>query len=164
MLSDVKNAYLLLGSNLGDRPQHLHNAIAMIAERAGVVSATSSTYETAAWGKTDQPAFLNLAVALQTRLGPLQLLGQVLSIEQELGRVRHEKWGERVIDIDIIFYDDEVVAIEGKLHIPHPELQNRKFVLAPLAEIAPELRHPVSGFTVTEMLAKIDDPLAVTKI
>lgn len=164
MLSDVKNVYLLLGSNLGNRQEHLDRAISMIGERLGIVHRVSATYETAAWGKTDQPAFLNQAVALKTMLEPMQLLRQVLAIETELGRVRHEKWGERQIDIDIIFYADEVVGVEGQLHIPHPELQNRKFVLMPLAEIAPEQKHPQSGLTVTEMLAKINDPLAVTKI
>lgn len=160
---DLKKTYLLLGSNLGNREQCLENALCLINERIGVVFATSSIYETAAWGKTDQPGFLNLAVGVHTTLTPLALLDTVLAIEETLGRVRHERWGARLIDIDVILYNDEAINEGEKLQVPHPEMQNRKFVLQPLAEIAPNLIHPILHQTITEMLANLNDSLAVTK-
>src|SRR5215217_4509415 len=111
MLSDKNTAHLLLGSNLGNREKMIDDAVSLIAKRVGEIQLISSTYETAAWGKTDQPSFLNIAVAVETDLNPLQLLETVLKIESDLGRIRHEKWGARMIDIDIIFYADEIVNI-----------------------------------------------------
>lgn len=158
---DIRKAYLLLGSNLGDRQLYLERAKALIASEVGEVVAQSSIYETAAWGKTDQPGFLNMALAVETKLDPLELLDKVLGIELALGRVRHEKWGSRLIDIDIIFYGEEVVAIGDELQIPHPEMQNRRFVLQPLAEIAPDFIHPVLHQNLTEILASLSDSLSV---
>lgn len=160
---DLKKAYLLLGSNLGNREQYLSNAIDAINKNVGSIYLKSSIYETEAWGKTDQPGFLNLAIAIETRLTPIQLLESVLSIEAELGRVRHEKWGARMIDIDIIFYEDQIVNDENILIIPHPEMQNRKFVLEPLAEIAPNFIHPIFKRSILQMLKTLCDPLAVEK-
>lgn len=160
---DLRKAYLLLGSNLGNREEYLNKAIEAIAEKVGSISSTSSVYETEAWGKTDQPGFLNLAIAIETLLAPLELLENVLLIEKELGRTRHEKWGARMIDIDIIFYEEYIVNDENKLIIPHPEMQNRKFVLEPLAEIAPDLIHPIFKLSVLQMLKTLCDPLAVEK-
>lgn len=160
---DLKKAYLLLGSNLGNREQYLSNAIDAINKNVGSIYLKSSIYETEAWGKTDQPGFLNLAIAIETRLTPIQLLESVLHIEADLGRVRHEKWGARMIDIDIIFYEDQIVNEENVLIIPHPEMQNRKFVLEPLAEIAPDFIHPIIKRSILQMLKTLCDPLAVEK-
>lgn len=161
---DSKNVYLLLGSNLGNRKSLLADAIGAIDQRIGVVFAKSSWYETAAWGNEDQPSFLNIAVGLKTALEPLQVLTEALAIEQELGRVRHEKWGSRLIDIDIILFGDLVVDLGPTLQIPHPQMQYRKFVLEPLAEIAGTAIHPVFQQQVSEILSILDDNLTVTKI
>ncbi|WP_316840158.1 2-amino-4-hydroxy-6-hydroxymethyldihydropteridine diphosphokinase [Pedobacter gandavensis] len=161
---DSKNVYLLLGSNLGDREELLRDAVLQLGEQVGEVFAQSSFYETAAWGKTDQPAFINQAVGLKTTLSPLEVLKTVLGIEAELGRVRKEKWGARLIDIDVILYADEVVDLGEELQVPHPQMQYRKFVLIPLAEIAGGLIHPVIGKRVSEILAILEDNLTVTKI
>lgn len=161
MSLDIRKAYLLLGSNLGDRQLYLSKAKALIAKQVGEVVAQSSVYETEAWGKTDQPGFLNMALAVETTLGSLALLHKVLEIELALGRVRHEKWGSRLIDIDIIFYGQEIVNVTDKLQIPHPEMQNRRFVVQPLAEIAPDFVHPVLQRTLTEILAGLADSLSV---
>jgi len=164
MALEYTTAYLLLGGNLGDRAANLQLAIALLDERAGKVSAKSSLYETAAWGKTDQPAFLNQAIALKTSLSALDLLQIALEIELELGRIRKERWGERLIDIDIILYGSQVVDISDTLHIPHPQMQNRKFVMQPLAEIAPKVVHPVLKQTIVEILENITDKLDVVRL
>ncbi|WP_316821138.1 2-amino-4-hydroxy-6-hydroxymethyldihydropteridine diphosphokinase [Pedobacter gandavensis] len=161
---DSKNVYLLLGSNLGDREELLRDAVLQIGNQVGEVFAVSSFYETAAWGKTDQPAFINQAVALKTGLSPMEVLKAILSIEAELGRVRKEKWGARLIDIDLILYAGEVVDLGEELQVPHPQMQYRKFVLVPLAEIAGDLIHPVLAKSVSEILAILEDNLTVTKI
>lgn len=163
MQLDKDTAYLLLGSNLGNREKCLTDALGLLAERVGEVLLTSSVYETAAWGKTDQPNFLNIAVKIETVLNPLQLLETVLTIEADLGRVRYEKWGSRLIDIDIILYGEEVIALGDQLQIPHPEMQNRKFVLLPMAEIAPNFIHPVLKRSISELLVNLDDNLEVLK-
>lgn len=157
-------AYLLLGGNLGDRRKNLALAIQFLNDEAGKVVSVSSIYETAAWGKEDQPDFLNQAIALKTNLNALQLLEKALEIEQKLGRIRMEKWGERLIDIDLILFGNDVIDIEGKLQIPHPHMQNRKFVMQPLAEIAPDINHPVLGKTILELAENISDNLEVNKL
>ncbi len=153
--------YLLLGGNLGDRINYLHKACEKIALQVGTVQNNSKLYETAAWGKTDQPSFLNQVLEVHTLLQPEQVLQTINGIEQELGRERFEHWGSRVIDIDILFYD-EVVLQTQRLTIPHPHLHTRRFTLAPLAEIAPDLVHPVLHQTIFELLADCPDKLAVT--
>jgi len=157
-------AYLLLGGNLGKRQKNLEKAIVMLDQQAGQILAKSSVYETAAWGKTDQPAFLNQAVAISTQYGALELLDKALDIEQQLGRIRLEKWGERLIDIDLILFGDQVVNIENRLQIPHPHMQNRKFVMEPLAEIAPDVIHPVLNRSMRDMLENLSDELQVSKL
>jgi len=157
-------AYLLLGGNLGDRRKNLEMAIELLDREAGDVISVSSLYETAAWGKENQPDFLNQAVALNTNLAAVQLLDKALEIEQKLGRVRMEKWGERLIDIDLILFGDEVIDLDGRLQIPHPQMQNRKFVMMPLAEIAPYVKHPVLGKTILEIAQNISDSLEVNKL
>lgn len=152
--------YLGLGSNLGERQQYLAQARKMIAERVGEIAQASSVYATDAWGMEDQPGFLNQVVEVETELLPDQVLKAILQIERELGRERIIKWGERNIDIDIIFYEDRVLDTE-KLTLPHPFLQERNFVLVPLAEIAPEFKHPVLQKTILDLLLLSDDKLAV---
>lgn len=154
-------AYLLLGSNEGERQVHLKNAIAAIQNLPETnVTKQSSWYETAAWGKINLPAHINVALTIETNLEPVPLLDALLQIEMDLGRVRQEKWGQRIIDIDIIFYDQEVINID-RLRIPHPLLQTRKFVLVPLNELAPQYLHPVFQKTVSELLVQCTDELPV---
>lgn len=157
------STYLLLGSNLGNREKQIADALKLIAERVGEILQTSSIYETEAWGKTDEPGFLNLAIEVDTVHKPLHLLETVLKIEADLGRVRYEKWGSRLIDIDIILYGDEVVTFENRLQIPHPEMQHRKFVLLPLSEIAPNAVHPILMQRISELLVNLNDNLTVLK-
>ncbi|WP_432709974.1 2-amino-4-hydroxy-6-hydroxymethyldihydropteridine diphosphokinase [Pedobacter sp.] len=161
---DTKLVYLLLGSNLGDRNALIEEAIVAIAHQIGPVKARSSIYETAAWGKEDQPGFLNIAIAVETRLAAQEVLKQALAIEEELGRVRKEKWGARLIDIDIIFYSKDVISIAGELEVPHPEMHKRKFVLVPMAEIAGDFIHPVFHSKISELLIDLPDDLKVFKL
>ncbi|WP_293306944.1 2-amino-4-hydroxy-6-hydroxymethyldihydropteridine diphosphokinase [Pedobacter sp. UBA5917] len=161
---EYSTAYLLLGGNLGDREGNLKKAIELLDQNIGRVISVSSLYETAAWGKTDQPAFLNQAVALETDLSALEVLDHALNIEQELGRVRKDKWGERLIDIDLILFGNEVINIPDKLQVPHPHMQNRRFVMEPLAEIAPDVVHPVFGDTILTISKNMEDPLEVKRL
>ncbi len=164
MAKDFRNkAYLLIGGNLGDREQKLAAARAQLAIECGQISASSPLYETAAWGLEQQPAFLNQALELKTRLAPGELLRRILKIETALGRVRKEKNGPRIIDIDILLFADQVVD-EPDLKIPHPEMANRRFVLTPLAAIAPQLIHPVLKKTISELEELCTDKLEVIKI
>ena len=133
--------YLSLGSNVGDRETQLRNALARLGT-TGRVAAVSSFYETEPMEFTQQPWFLNCAVALETSQTPQQLMTSILRIEQEMGRQRVQKKGPRIIDIDLLLFDSAVVN-SPELTIPHPALHERRFVLEPLAEIAPEVRHPV---------------------
>ncbi|HEY6899164.1 MAG TPA: 2-amino-4-hydroxy-6-hydroxymethyldihydropteridine diphosphokinase [Puia sp.] len=156
-------SYLLIGGNQGERTAQLARARERIEARAGRLTGCSSLYETAAWGKTDQPDFLNQALEVETALEAPRLLGVILGIEEEMGRKRLEKYGSRIIDIDILFFNDAILRLPN-LVIPHPQIQNRRFVLAPMAEIAPLLKHPVLGKTIQELLNDCTDPLAVRKL
>jgi 2-amino-4-hydroxy-6-hydroxymethyldihydropteridine diphosphokinase len=131
----MSKVYLLIGGNLGNRKENLSKAIELIKEYCGEITNASSLYETAAWGMSDQPSFLNQALEISTTLNAKQLLRKILKIEKRMGRERKEKLGPRIIDIDIIFYENEVQDIRF-LKIPHPELQNRRFVLVPLARVS----------------------------
>lgn len=154
-------AYLLLGSNTGDRNLMMDAARVRIGLLVGNIVAESSLYETAAWGNTEQPPFLNQAIALDTDLDPHLLLSTLLAIEKSLGRVRTTPWAPRPIDIDILLYGD-VVIHEPELTVPHPSMPERRFALMPLNEIASELMHPVLQKTISELLTDCKDTLSVT--
>lgn len=159
----MNKAYLLTGGNLNDRQKTLATAYAYIYRECGDITSASSVYETDAWGNNDQPAFLNQVIELETRLSAGQLLKKILAIEKQIGRVRKEKYGPRLIDIDILLFNDDIYDLP-LLKIPHPELQNRRFALTPLAEIAPGTAHPVLKKTMTELLAICPDKLAVKRV
>ena len=144
-------AYLGLGSNLGIRETQLATSWKLIAERIGRVLQSSAIYETAAWGVTDQPDFLNQVIRVDTPLSPQQLLDKLLQIETDMGRQRLQKWGPRTIDLDILFYEDRIVE-SSALHLPHPQLDRRAFVLIPMADLAPNFRHPVLQRTIRELV------------
>ena len=147
-------AALSLGGNVGDVAGSFRHALARLAATPGVeLVAHSSLWRTPAWGKVDQPDFLNMATLLRTVLPPRQLLQLCLEIERERGRERGERWGPRTLDLDILAYGDMRIA-EPDLTIPHPRLHERAFALAPLAEIAADLR--IAGVTVAELLSKVD--------
>lgn len=156
--------YLLLGSNLGDRRAVINEAIEQIGEQVGELISRSAFYETAAWGKEDQPSFLNIAVGIKSSKAAAEILRAVLAIEKELGRVRKDRWDARLIDIDVILYGDEVINDGEELQIPHPRMQERRFVLEPLAEIAGAVIHPVLNQNILTILSHLNDNLAVTKI
>jgi 2-amino-4-hydroxy-6-hydroxymethyldihydropteridine diphosphokinase len=157
-----KNIFLLLGSNLGDRADNLNRGRTLTEKEIGVIRKTSAIYETAAWGKLDQPDFLNQVVRLSSSLSPGELLSKIQSIEKLIGRTRQEKWGERIIDIDILYFGDQLIN-SSSLVVPHPYLQERRFALVPLAEISPEFIHPLLQKSNTELLKECKDPLAVEK-
>ncbi len=155
-------AYLSLGSNVGDRAAQLRSALARL-ETSGRVAAVSSFYETEPMEFTQQPWFLNCAVALETTQTPQQLMTSILHIEQAMGRQRLQKKGPRSIDIDILLFDDAVVN-SSELTVPHPALHRRRFVLEPLAEIAPNALHPVLNKTIRELLDALPEGQAVRKL
>lgn len=144
-------AYVALGSNLGDKEANLRKALELLQERGVEVVKTSSFICTEPYGVTDQPQFLNGVCEVRTSLAPLALLHTLLEIEQEMGRVRLRHWGERNIDLDLLLYED-VVMDTPQLKLPHPDMQNRDFVLLPLAEIASELVHPTLQKTISELV------------
>jgi 2-amino-4-hydroxy-6-hydroxymethyldihydropteridine diphosphokinase len=156
----MNTVYLLIGGNIGDRLKHLNNAKLLIAEKVGAIFKASSVYESAPWGNTNQEKFLNQVLEIDTALKPFELLVQLLSIETIMGRERLEKWGERNIDIDILFFNNEIINTPH-LTIPHPALHKRRFTLVPLLQIAPNLIHPLSKLNVSTMLATCNDALHV---
>ena len=150
-----KRVFIAIGSNLGDRAENCRRAAALLGSSGRVeLIAQSPLYETEPWGVKDQAPFVNSVIEVATGLSPLELLGLLKTIELEMGRKASPRWHERLIDMDIIFYGDEVVREEG-LIVPHPRLQERAFVLVPLADIAPEFVHPALGKSVRVILAGI---------
>jgi 2-amino-4-hydroxy-6-hydroxymethyldihydropteridine diphosphokinase len=159
----MNQAYLLTGGNEGNRLSHLLQAITNIEKYCGEITAQSSLYESAAWGNTDQPDFLNQTLSLQTRLTGQNLMQTILDIEERMGRKRAQQYGPRTIDIDILFFNDEIINAPS-LVIPHPQIQNRRFTLVPMDELAPGLIHPVLHKSIHQLLQECTDPLDVKKI
>ena len=156
----TNGVYILSGSNLGKRMVNLARALELVEQKGGKVVAQSQLYETAAWGIRDQAPFLNQVMELETPLSARELLNALLDIEQSMGRQRKEKWGERLIDLDILYYGDAVIEEPG-LNIPHPHIAQRRFTLAPLCEIAPLLVHPVLRKNQLQLLEECPDKLEV---
>lgn len=153
--------YLLLGTNIGNRNKNLERAREMLVSNGITIRKESDIYETAAWGKEDQEPFLNQVIEVETGKSPQRMLFIANMIEKEMGRERFEKWGSRLIDIDILYFND-IVFQEENLKIPHPEIQNRRFTLTPMVEIAPEFIHPSLQKSQSQLLEECADSLEVT--
>ena len=156
----MKEVYLLIGGNIGDRFYFLGEASRLISQQCGPIARSSAIYETAAWGKEDQPAFLNQVLIIHTAMGPVTLMAAILEIEQQMGRSRRERNGERNIDIDILYYENDVVE-QPDLTIPHPRIYMRKFALIPLAELSPAKIDPMHNKSIQELLQTCPDSLEV---
>ena len=158
----MNSAYLLLGSNIGNSRQQLLEATRLIKKNIGKVTRQSKLYVTAAWGNTNQPDFLNQVIVIETKLSATELIKSILTTETTMGRIRTEKNAPRIIDIDILFFNKEII-LEKDLIVPHPEIQNRRFVLIPLNELSPGLKHPVLKKTMHQLLETCTDTLDVKK-
>jgi 2-amino-4-hydroxy-6-hydroxymethyldihydropteridine diphosphokinase len=159
----MNGKYLLLGTNIGNRFQNLRSALGFIEEHIGKVIKQSSIFETEAWGYRDQPAFYNQVLEIETSNTPEELLKLISEIEKKMGRARVEKWKERLIDIDILYYDNSIIQ-KPELTIPHPEIHKRRFTLIPLCEISPHEIHPLLKKTNIKLLEETTDNLKVKKI
>ncbi len=158
----MNKVYLLLGSNEGERTVWIRKALAILSESSGTISESSAMYETAAWGKSDQPDFLNMVVLLETTKSATAILHDIHEIESTLGRQRTIQWGQRTLDIDILFYNNDIINMPD-LVIPHPYLHQRRFTLVPLVDIAPDYMHPVLGKAISQLLTDCPDKLEVRK-
>jgi 2-amino-4-hydroxy-6-hydroxymethyldihydropteridine diphosphokinase len=159
----MKGKYLILGSNLGDPLSSLQTALEKIKTEVGEVVRSSSVYVSEPWGIKDQPAFYNQVVEIETEFSAYSTLKKLLAIETSMGRIRGEKWGERIIDIDILYFDDQVINTDN-LIIPHPGIPGRRFVLVPLCELIPDQIHPVLNVSNADLLQITSDTLCVQKI
>ena len=159
----MNTIYLLLGSNMGNSKQQLLTAIDNIQSEIGAIIHKSSLYSTQAWGNTNQPDFLNQVVVVTTNFMALETLNIILKIETKMGRIRTIKNAPRVIDIDILFFNSDVISLDN-LSVPHPEIENRRFVLIPLNELVPDLQHPVSKSSMHTLLLNCTDALEVKKL
>jgi 2-amino-4-hydroxy-6-hydroxymethyldihydropteridine diphosphokinase len=158
----MNTVYLLLGSNIGNSKASLAKAITHIEKQIGPVTRQSGLYCTAAWGNIRQPDFLNQVIIVQTELSALQTMHTILDIEKKMGRVRTIKNAPRIIDIDILFFNKEIIDMPD-LTVPHPQIQNRRFVLVPLNQLSPNMKHPVLKKTVHQLLMHCPDKLNVKK-
>lgn len=158
----MNKTYLLLGSNMGNSKAQLVTAIKHIANTVGKPLRQSGLYATAAWGNTNQPNFLNQVIIVETKLTAAETLQSILAIEKSMGRIRTVKNAPRIIDIDILFFNKEIIDQPG-LIVPHPEIQNRRFVLVPVNELSPQLNHPAFNKTIHQLLADCLDHLDVKK-
>ena len=160
----MNDVYLSIGSNLGNRRNNIEKALELLHSDDCTVDSISPIYETEPWGNPDQPHFLNLVLKLSTDLSPEDLLYKIHTIEEKCGRKRTGLiYSPRPMDIDILIYGSLIVA-GNRLTIPHPQMTNRLFVLIPMADLVPELRHPVSGETVIELIQKCTDKSKVIKV
>ena len=159
----MNKLFLITGGNIGDRKKNLENAAALIYDRIGTVVKSSKIYETEAWGITDQPAFYNQVHVVESNFSAKEVLSNILQIEEEMGRKRTIKNAARIIDIDILFFNEEIVN-EQNLVIPHPQISNRRFVLLPLSELVPQMIHPVLKKTIHQLLLQTKDQLKVTAV
>jgi 2-amino-4-hydroxy-6-hydroxymethyldihydropteridine diphosphokinase len=158
----MNKTYLLLGSNMGNSQQQLSIAIKNITQQIGNIIRKSKLYTTAAWGNYNQPDFLNQLIIVETKLTASKTIDIILAIEKKMGRVRTKKNAPRIIDIDILFFNKEVIA-EKNLDVPHPQIENRRFVLIPLNELSPNFKHPVTHKTIHRLLNDCTDTLDVKK-
>ncbi|MBM4137054.1 MAG: 2-amino-4-hydroxy-6-hydroxymethyldihydropteridine diphosphokinase [Nitrospira sp.] len=148
-------AYIGIGSNLGNREENCHRAIQLLENKGIVMRKRSSLYETEPWGVKDQPKFINMAIEIETELEPEELLKTLKDIEKEVGREESFRWGPRIIDLDILLFDD-IILDKDYLRIPHPFMHERDFVLKPLCEIAPDKKHPVIRMSVHDLLQRLN--------
>jgi 2-amino-4-hydroxy-6-hydroxymethyldihydropteridine diphosphokinase len=155
-------AYIQIGTNMGDRFASLNQARQLLSGEKLTIKNSSSIYETAAWGQIPQPDFLNQIICIHTSWNPDELMQHLLATEKKMGRIRTEKKGPRVIDLDILFFDDLILSSEI-VTIPHPLLQERRFILEPMVELDPDFIHPVFKKSCIELLQTCEDPLPVKK-